>query len=183
MICSEFPSPAAVSAMPTAATRRGLRLATALALLTSVALPLAGCDTLERETGLNRNTLNGIGVGAAAGGIIAILADANPAWVAASLVLGGAAGGIIGNHLGRDDAERHARSNLGALDRLSEGQTESWSNSRTGNHGSTTVTRVTMHRDSGELCKSYRETVHAGSETVTREGTACRPSGGTWRVA
>jgi surface antigen len=154
----------------------------AVAVLTSIALPLAGCETLERETGLNRHTLNGIGVGAAAGGIIAILADANPAWVAASMVLGGATGGLIGSHLGREDAERHARSNLSALDRLAEGQTESWSNSRTGNYGSTTVTRVTMHRDTGEICKTYRETVHAGSETVTRDGTACRASGGTWRV-
>jgi surface antigen len=165
-----------------APTRPLRRLAAAVALLAGIAGPLAGCETLERETGLNRHTLNGIGVGAAAGGIIALLANANPAWVAASVVLGGTAGGVIGSHLGRDDAERHARNNLGALDRLSEGQTESWSNSRTGNHGSTTVRRVTLHRDTGELCKSYRETVHAGSETVTRDGTACRRSGGTWRV-
>jgi surface antigen len=164
-----------------APTRGWLHSAAVVALLGG-AMSLAGCETLERETGFNRHTLNGIGVGAAAGGIIAILAHANPAWIAASVVLGGATGGVIGSHLGRDDAERHARNNLSALDRLSEGQTESWSNSRTGNRGSTTVTRVTMHRDTSEVCKSYRETVHAGSETVTREGTACRPSGGTWRV-
>src|SRR5206468_2191250 len=118
-------------------TRPALRIAAAMALLAGLAMPLAGCETLERETGLNRHTLNGIGVGAAAGGIIAILADANPAWIAASMVLGGATGGFVGSHLGREDAERHARANLGALDRLGEGQTESWSNSRTGNHGST----------------------------------------------
>jgi surface antigen len=174
MSCNEIP-------FPKAATRARLRGAAVMALLCA-AMSVAGCETLERETGLNRHTLNGIGVGAAAGGIIAILAHANPAWVAASVVLGGATGGVIGSHLGRDDAERHARNNLSALDRLAEGQTESWSNSRTGNHGSTTVTRVTLHRDTSEVCKSYRETVHAGSETVTREGTACRPSGGTWRV-
>jgi surface antigen len=157
-----------------------VRVMGALALVAAIALPLAGCDTLERETGLNRHTLNGVGVGAAAGGIIALLADANPAWIAASVVLGGATGGIIGSHLGRDDAERHARNNLSALDSLGAGQTESWSDSRTGNHGSTTVTRVTHRED--EVCKSYREAVHAGSETVTREGTACRVPGGTWRV-
>ena len=160
--------------------RRG-RATVVLAMVASLGLPLAACDSIERETGFNRPTQQGAVAGAAFGGIVAALADANPAWIAASVILGGVAGGAIGNHMGREDAERHARANLGALDTLNQGQTESWSNDRSGNHGSTTVTRV-VDRDGGEICKSYRETIHAAGETVTKEGTACRVRGGTWHL-
>jgi surface antigen len=148
-------------------------------LLSASLLPIAGCETIQRETGWNKSTTTGVVSGASAGGIIALLADANPAWVAASVVLGGVAGGAIGNALGKDDAKRHASNNLHALDTLAEGQTESWHNSKTGNSGSTTVHRVTRNAD-GHVCKSYTEVVHAGGETVTRDGTACRTSGGSW---
>ena len=160
---------------------RAVKSCAVLALVAALAVPLAACESVQEETGLNRSTQTGVLGGAAFGGIVAALADANPAWIAASVILGGVAGGVIGNNLGREDAERHARTNLSALDELHQGQTESWSDDRTGNHGSTTVVRVVSH-DDGEVCKSYRETVHAGSQNVTRDGTACRYPGGTWRV-
>ncbi len=153
-----------------------------LLLATSFLLPITGCKTIERETGLNLPTQQGAVAGAAFGGIVAALANANPAWIAASVVLGGVAGGAIGNKLGKEDAKKHASNNLNSLDRLSEGQTSSWSNSHTGHSGSTTVRRVTR-RDDGTVCKSYTETVRAGDETVTRDGTACRVHGGSWKQA
>lgn len=161
--------------------RSKTRTAVAMAMIAALGVSLCGCETIERETGFNRSTQTGAAAGAAFGGIVAALANANPAWIAASVILGGVAGGAIGNSMGREDAERHARANLGALDTLNQGQTESWNNSRTGNRGSTTVTRV-VSRDSGQVCKSYRETIHARSETVTKEGTACRYPGGTWQL-
>jgi surface antigen len=145
-------------------------------------LPIGGCETIRRETGLSRSTQTGAAAGAAFGGIVAALADANPAWIAASVILGGVAGGAVGNELGKEDAKRHASNNLHSLDTLSEGQTSKWSNSRTGHYGSTTVRRVSR-RDDGTVCKTYTEKVHAGSETVTREGTACRVRGGSWKQA
>ncbi len=161
--------------------RSKTRTAVAVAMITSLGICVSGCETIQRETGFNRSTQTGAVAGAAFGGIVAALANANPAWIAASVILGGVAGGAIGNHMGREDAERHARANLGALDTLGQGQTESWNNSRTGNRGSTTVTRV-VSRDSGQVCKSYRETIRTNSETVTKEGTACRYPGGTWQL-
>ena len=153
----------------------------ALAVAASIAvLPMAGCESIQRATGFNRNTQMGAAGGAAFGGIIAAIAGANPAWIAASVILGGVTGGAIGNHLGREDAERHARTNLGALDKLNQGQTQSWDNKKTGNFGSTTVTRVTTNSD-GVVCKSYREQVHTAAESVTKEGTACRGPGGNWK--
>jgi surface antigen len=153
-----------------------------LLLAGAVMLPIAGCDSIERETGFNRSTQEGAVGGAAFGGIVAALADANPAWIAASVILGGVAGGAIGNSLGKEDAQKHARNNLHALDHLAEGQTESWENSQTGHSGSTTVHRV-ARRDDGTVCKDYTEIVHAGAQTVTRDGTVCRVPGGEWHTA
>ncbi len=143
--------------------------------------PIASCQTIERETGLSLRTQRGVAGGAAFGGIVAALANANPAWIAASVIMGGVAGGAISNHLGRGDAERHARNNYSALDRLGQGQTDRWENKKTGNYGSTTVTRVTS-QSGGIVCKSYREQVHTRAESLIKEGTACKGPGGNWRA-
>ena len=102
--------------------------------------------------------------------------------MAASIILGGVAGGAIGDHLRKSDTEKHAETNLRALDSLGKGQSESWSDARTRNSGSTTVTNVAADPD-GNTCKSYVETVRTGPKTVTKDGMACRAPGGTWRVA
>jgi surface antigen len=158
------------------------RTAAAVLMLASVAaLPLAGCESVQQETGLSKETQTGALGGAAFGGIIAALAGANPAWIAASTVLGGVTGGLIGNYLGKQDAEKHAQNNLGALDTLGQGQSSSWSNAKTGNSGSTKVTAVSTRSD-GTVCKSYTETVHTSAETVTKQATACKAPGGSWKV-
>jgi surface antigen len=158
------------------------RTSVALTLLASVALlPLAGCDDIEQQTGMSKSTQTGAVGGAAFGGIIAALANANPAWIAASIILGGVTGGVLGDYLGKHDAEKHARSNLHALDTLGQGQTSSWSNPNTGNSGSTTVTSV-MSRPDGGVCKGFTETVHTKSETVTKEATACKTPGHEWEI-
>lgn len=160
---------------------RTCKIRPALFLCAGLLVPAVwGCAAIERETGLDMPTQQGIGIGAGLGGIIAAIAGANPGWIAASAILGGAAGGIIGNHLGKDDAERHAQTNLRALDTLGAGQRETWSDSKSGNSGSTAVTKVARASD-GAVCKSFRETVKAGTRTTTQEATACK-RGGTWRV-
>jgi len=156
-------------------------MAAALLLVGVAAFPLGGCETIERETGFGKSTQTGAVSGGAFGGIIAALAGANPAWIAASVILGGVTGGTIGNYLGRDDAEKHARTNLSALDSLGRGQSSSWQNAQTGNSGSTRVTRVDQRSD-GTVCKAFTETLRTKAETVTRESTACKAPGGTWRV-
>jgi surface antigen len=162
-------------------TKNARRSVAALLLASAASIPLAGCDTIERETGFNRNTQMGAAGGAAFGGIIAALANANPAWIAASVILGGVTGGVIGDHLGKTDAEKHAQTNLHALSSLGAGQTSRWSDSQTGNIGSTTVNKVTRQAD-GSVCKSYTETVRTGSKTVSQDGTACQQADGSWKT-
>ena len=152
-----------------------------LTLAIIAALSLGGCEMIEEQTGLNRSTQKGAFTGAAVGGIIAALAQANPGWIAASVVMGGVAGGAIGNSLGKKDATTHVSRNLHALDTLAEGQAESWSNSKTGNGGSTTVRRVSRKSD-GTVCKTYTESVRTKEQTVTKDGTACKAPGKSWVV-
>lgn len=162
-------------------TKNAQRSIAIILLAGAVSIPLAGCDTIQRETGLNRSTQAGAAGGAAFGGIVAALANANPAWIAASVILGGVTGGFIGDHLGKGDAQKHAQTNLHALSTLGAGQTSRWSDSQSGNSGSTTVNKVTRQAD-GTVCKSYTETVRTASKTVTQDGTACQQSDGSWKV-
>lgn len=161
--------------------RRGSRtMAGALALLLTASW-LTGCDSIEKETGLSKDTQIGGVSGAAVGGVIAGLAGASPAWIAGSIILGGITGGVIGNYLGKEDAEKHAKTNLEALDNLSAGKTASWKDSGSGNYGSTTVNSVTNNAD-GSTCKTFTETIHAGGKTTTEHGKACKAPGGSWNV-
>lgn len=153
----------------------------ALVVAGVAALPLAGCETIQKETGLNRDTQAGALGGAAFGGIVAALASANPAWIAASVIMGGVAGGALGNYLGKENSEKHVQTNLSALNNLGAGQTASWADNQTGNSGSTTVNRV-FTSASGQTCKSYTETVRTNARRVTEEATACRQSDGSWKA-
>lgn len=161
---------------------RNLRTPTALVVILGMTgSMLAGCETIEKETGLSKSTQTGAVGGAAAGGIIAALVGANPAWIAGSIILGGVAGGAIGNYLGKEDAQKHAENNLNALDTLGPGQTSAWQDTKTGNSGSTSVNAVNNQPD-GTVCKSYTETVKTSAKTVTEQATACKAPGGTWKV-
>lgn len=153
----------------------------ALVVALAGATTLAGCQSIERETGLNTQTQTGAAGGAAFGGIIAALADANPAWIAASVILGGIAGGSIGHYLGEHDAKQYAENHYKALDNLRAGQTSTWRDPSTGNYGSTTVHRTFTAAD-GALCKNFTETVHTSSKDVRETATACKASNGDWQV-
>jgi surface antigen len=159
---------------------RKLMAAALIAALTG-AMALGGCQTIERETGLNRSTQAGAAGGAAFGGIIAALANANPAWIAASVILGGVTGGALGKYLGEKDARQYAESHYRALDNLKAGQTSSWRDPSTGNHGSTTVHRSFTAAD-GALCKNFTESVHTSAKDVKETATACKAANGDWKL-
>jgi surface antigen len=160
--------------------RRNFAIAATLAVGIA-ALPLVGCETVQQQTGLNRDTQAGALGGAAFGGLIAALANANPAWIAASVIMGGVAGGALGNYLGKDNTEKHVATNLNALNTLGAGQTASWSDNLSGSSGSTTVNRV-FTAANGQTCKAYTETVKTPQRTVTEQATACRQADGSWKV-
>lgn len=162
--------------------RASLKTTAAVALIGAMPfVAVTGCDTIEQRTGLSKQTQMGAGAGAAAGGIIAAIANANPAWIAASTILGGVAGGAIGEYLHREDAQAHASNQYQALQTLDEGEISTWSNPETGRRGSTRVSEVFTMAD-GTECKNFTETIETGERTFQESATACRPPGGEWRV-
>lgn len=160
-------------------TSRITRSTTAFTLVLGLAaLPLAGCQSVEEETGVSQRAQGGALGGAAVGGVVSALAGANPAWIAASTILGGVAGGALSEFMGSDEVEEHARTNATALDTLGAGQSASWSEGTSS--GSTTVHSV--YQSNGRTCKSFSETVRTSQRTVTQDGTACQTASGTWEV-
>ncbi len=162
---------------------RHVRRLTAVTLVVALAgaSTLSGCQTIERETGLDTQTQTGAAGGAAFGGIIAALAEANPAWIAASVILGGVTGGAIGHYLGEKNSKQYAQNHYQALDNLRAGQTSSWRDPSSGNYGSTTVHRTFTAAD-GALCKNFTETVHTSAKDMRETATACKASDGEWQV-
>ncbi|SDF43405.1 Surface antigen [Limimonas halophila] len=159
-----------------------IRTAAVCVLLGSVSLTaLAGCESIEQETGVKKETQMGAGAGAAAGGLLAILANANPGWVAASTILGGVAGGVLSEYLSEEDAKKHAANQFQSLQNLEEGETNTWTNDETGNSGKTTVTKVFTMAD-GTECKNFVEEIDTGERTFKETGTACKKPGGQWKV-
>lgn len=143
--------------------------------------PLVGCATIERETGIGRKAQTGAAAGGATGGVIAALAGANPAWIAASVILGGVAGGLIGNELGKKDKEKYAASGYEAISTMGKGGRTSWSNPQTGNSGTTTVDDVWTKAD-GTKCKRFTQTITASGNTHSTSGIACQEQDGTWKI-
>jgi surface antigen len=141
---------------------------------------IVGCETIERETGLGKKTQIGAAGGAATGGIIAALAGANPAWIAAAVILGAVAGGVIGNQLDKKDKEKYASSGYEAISTMGKGGKTSWRNPETGNSGTTTINDVFTKAD-GTRCKRFTQTLTTSGKTHTTNGVACK-EGDAWKV-
>jgi len=156
-------------------------IAATLLLGLTAAIALTGCESIERETGLGKSTQTGAAGGAAVGGLAAALASANPAWIATSVILGGLAGGALGNFMSGEDTKKAAYNHYNSLETLQTGQTSNWTNPDSGATGSTTV-RESFRMADGTLCKNFTETVRTSQKTVTDEATACKEPGEEWRL-
>lgn len=141
---------------------------------------LAGCANVQRQTGLSGGAQTGALTGAAAGGLIAGLAGAHPALIVGSILLGGIAGGLVGDYLTERDRQQHAQSSYDALETQPQGGTTAWNNPDSGNSGSTRITNV-YRTSNGTLCKDFEQSISAGGETEIIHGTACQQADGTWK--
>ena len=158
------------------------RKATAIVVAAALgATALTGCETVERETGIGKGAQTGALGGAAVGGVISAIAGANPAWIAGSTILGAVAGGLLGDYLSQQDREQHATSSYQAFESQSAGGQMNWTNAETGNNGTTKINRV-YRTTEGQLCKDFTQTINAGGQTETINGTTCQAPDGTWKV-
>ncbi len=145
------------------------------------ATALAGCESVERETGIGKGAQTGVLGGAAAGGVIAAIAGASPAWIAGSVILGAVAGGFLGDALSKKDKEQHAQSSYQAFESKEAGGATAWSNPDSGNNGTTKIDRV-YRTGEGKLCKDFTQTINADGKAQTTSGVTCQEADGTWKV-
>jgi len=157
------------------------KLAVAVVIATVGTMALAGCESVERETGLSRGAQTGVLGGAATGGVIAAIAGASPAWIAGSTILGAVAGGFLGDYLSKRDKEQHAQSSYQAFDTQKAGGQTAWNNPDSGNSGTTKIDSV-YRTGEGKLCKDFTQTINAGGKAETMRGTTCQETDGTWKV-
>jgi len=142
---------------------------------------LAGCESIERETGFGDKAQVGAAGGAATGGLIAAAASASPLWIAASTILGGITGGAVGDWLDERDQRAYANSTYSAFEDRQPGDTASWTNPDTGARGTTTITDRYVN-DAGQPCKTFTQRIQGDRRTETTSGVACQTADGDWEV-
>lgn len=143
---------------------------------------LTSCEYGEYAMG-TKETIGLLG-GAAAGGLAGSQigkGSGRDVAIGVGTLLGAFIGQEIGKSLDKADQLYAAQATGAALETGQTGQTTSWTNPDSGNHGTVTPIK-TVYADSGEPCREYQTTVTVGGETVDAYGTACRNPDGTWRI-
>jgi surface antigen len=129
-----------------------------------------------------KQTVGGLG-GAAAGGLIGAQFGSGSGKVAAT-VAGVLIGGLIGSEIGRqmDEADRiRANAAINRAHTAPLGQSITWNNPQTGNHGSVTPLREGTS-SSGAYCREFQQTIVVGGRSEQGYGTACRQPDGSWKI-
>ena len=145
---------------------------TAIAIVTSGALLMSGCQITQEDTGRV--------VGSVAGGLLGNQVGKGSGRLAATIagtMLGGMMGGEIGRQMDENDRYRANR----ALETAPTNRTTTWSNPDTGTDYAVTPTRTYFESD--QPCREYRTEAWIGGKKETVYGTACRQADGSWQVA
>ena len=96
-------------------------------------------------------------------------------------LLGGLAGGAVGNALDQADREQAYRAQQSSLETAKTGQTVAWTNPDSGHSGTYTPER-TYQTAEGQYCREFQQTVTVGGKTESAYGTACRQPDGSWKI-
>ncbi len=124
----------------------------------------------------------GLVVGAAAGGILGNQVGRGSGKVLAT-VAGAVIGGIVGSEIGRsmDQQDRilAQQAEMNALERGRSGERIAWRNPDNGRYGD--VVPGAPYRRGAVDCRDYTHTVYMNGRPQTMRGTACRNPDGTWQ--
>jgi surface antigen len=140
-------------------------------------LVASGCADL----GQSPKTVLGAAGGAAAGGLIGAAASGSPAAIAGGVILGGLAGGALGNMLDQRDRQLAGAAAQQALEGSPVGAPVPWTNPDTGHTGAVTPVRTYQVAD-GRYCREYQQVVTIDGREQRSFGTACRQPDGSWKV-
>ncbi len=150
-------------------------VAVALVLLTVT----TGCAYNDPHRKENIGALSG----AAAGGLIGAHVGSGPVAVLAAGA-GILIGALIGSSIGRDLDELDRMKAEEAAERahiVPIGETITWHNPESQNHGSITPTRDGTS-SKGEYCREYQKIITIDGETQEAYGVACLQPDGDWRM-
>jgi len=159
----------------TGKTRASKPRIAAAAVLAAIAL--AGCQAGPRQA-------TGTLVGAGLGGLVGSHFGHGGGRIAAA-AFGAVAGGIIGSAIGQsmDQADRAYYQNAATRAEYAPvGETITWNNPESGNHGTITPTREGIHRDTGAYCREYQQEIVIGGRVERGYGQACRQPDGSWKI-
>lgn len=124
----------------------------------------------------------GMVVGAAAGGILGNQVGRGSGKVLAT-VAGAVIGGIVGSEIGRSmdqqDRALAQQAEMNALERGRSGERTAWRNPDNGRYGD--VVPGAPYRRGAQDCRDYTHTVYMSGRPQTMRGTACRNPDGSWQ--
>lgn len=150
-----------------------------LTLAVLAAFSLGACETL----GGQKQTIGTAG-GAVAGGLLGAQVGSGSGRLVAvgvGTLLGALVGSEVGRSLDKADMLYAQRANQQAHT-APLGQSITWNNPESGNHGAVTPTRD-GYADNGEYCREYQQTIYVGGQQETGYGVACRQPDGTWKIS
>jgi surface antigen len=163
------------------------------ALLIVPVLVLSGCANTTGGSGSGSGSqasqwissnekalIGGIGA-AAAGGLLGAAFHLGPAGIIGGALLGGLAGGAIGNRMDAADKQQQAQAAQRAFETAPSGQSVPWRNPDTGHNGLVTPVR-TYQASNGQYCREFQQTITVGGENHNAYGTACRQPDGSWKI-
>lgn len=138
---------------------------------------LAGCG----PNGPNKAD-TGLVVGAAAGGLLGNTIGGGKGKIATTAigaVIGGIVGSEIGRSMDRQDRMLAQQAEFAALERGESGRPHQWRNPDNGRYGEVVPGRP--FRRGPEDCREYTHTIYIDGRPQAMRGTACRNPDGTWR--
>jgi surface antigen len=141
---------------------------------------LTACQTLQ---GKGNKEVVGAGTGAVLGGLAgsAIGSGSGKHWAIGAGVLAGALlGSEVGKSLDKADMAYANQANHRAYN-APVGETITWNNPESGNHGSVTPVKD-GYSASGKYCREYQQTIYVGGQEETAYGKACRQPDGSWKI-
>ena len=140
----------------------------------------AGCAEQGYGT---KQTVGGLG-GAALGGLLGAQFGSGTgklATTAAGVLIGALAGSEIGRSLDRAD-RNYANQAVNRAHTAPIGETITWNNPQSGNHGTITPTREGYQPSTGAYCREFQQRITVGGKTQQGYGVACRQPDGAWRI-
>lgn len=124
----------------------------------------------------------GLVVGAAAGGILGNQVGGGKGKIATTAigaVIGGIVGSEIGRSMDRQDRMLAQQAEMAALENGESGRPRVWRNPDNGRYGEVVPGRP--YRRGPEDCRDYTHTIYIDGRPQAMRGTACRNPDGTWR--